>query len=175
MRWDVRAVEPAGAGAEEVAGEAWDADESGDIASSQIAVRATARQRWQPVAMDADRTYHVPSGRGWQDGRVTSAEPASTTATHLFRLAADHPQVVATDLDGTLLRTDGTVGARTVRVLRRRADLGVPLVFVTGRPPATAAPIADVELCAVAQPARPAVVSANAAAKAQVCLIKSLP
>lgn len=43
--------------------------------------------------------------------------------------------MVATDLDGTIVRPDGTVSARTVRALRRCTDAGVDVVFVTGRPP----------------------------------------
>jgi hypothetical protein len=43
-------------------------------------------------------------------------------------------RLVATDLDGTLLHTDGTVTARTRAVLTAVEDLGVTVVFVTGRP-----------------------------------------
>ncbi|MGA8210948.1 MAG: HAD family hydrolase, partial [Nocardioidaceae bacterium] len=43
-------------------------------------------------------------------------------------------RLVATDLDGTLLHTDGTVTARTRQVLTAVEDLGVTVVFVTGRP-----------------------------------------
>ena len=42
--------------------------------------------------------------------------------------------LVATDLDGTLLRSDGTVGARTVAALETLDRRGVLVVFVTGRP-----------------------------------------
>ncbi|MGZ4460697.1 MAG: Cof-type HAD-IIB family hydrolase [Nocardioidaceae bacterium] len=42
--------------------------------------------------------------------------------------------LVATDLDGTLLHTDGTVTARTRAVLTALEDRGVTVVFVTGRP-----------------------------------------
>jgi Cof subfamily protein (haloacid dehalogenase superfamily) len=41
---------------------------------------------------------------------------------------------VATDLDGTLLHTDGTVTAYTRTVLEALDARGVPVVFVTGRP-----------------------------------------
>jgi Cof subfamily protein (haloacid dehalogenase superfamily) len=44
------------------------------------------------------------------------------------------PRLVATDLDGTLLHTDGTVTDRTRRVLARLEEHGVVVVFVTGRP-----------------------------------------
>ena len=46
----------------------------------------------------------------------------------------DAPRLVATDLDGTLLHTDGTVTERTRAVLTALDDLGVPVVFTTGRP-----------------------------------------
>ena len=41
---------------------------------------------------------------------------------------------MATDLDGTLLRADGTVSPRTRAVLAELEEQGVPVVFVTGRP-----------------------------------------
>ena len=44
------------------------------------------------------------------------------------------PRLVATDLDGTLVRSDGTVSAYTQRVLAELDERGVPVVFVTGRP-----------------------------------------
>ncbi len=44
------------------------------------------------------------------------------------------PKLVATDLDGTLVRTDGTVSDYTRDVLLAVEALGVPVVFVTGRP-----------------------------------------
>jgi len=43
-------------------------------------------------------------------------------------------RLVATDLDGTLLHTDGTVTARTRDALTAAEALGVTVVFVTGRP-----------------------------------------
>jgi phosphoglycolate phosphatase-like HAD superfamily hydrolase len=44
------------------------------------------------------------------------------------------PRLVATDLDGTLVRTDGSISARTRAVLAAVEARGVPVVFVTGRP-----------------------------------------
>jgi Cof subfamily protein (haloacid dehalogenase superfamily) len=45
------------------------------------------------------------------------------------------PRLIASDMDGTLLRRDETVSAATVAELERwRAD-GVPIVLATGRPP----------------------------------------
>ena len=48
---------------------------------------------------------------------------------------ATRPRLIATDLDGTLLRSDGTVSTRTQAALTRAEDAGVFIVFVTGRPP----------------------------------------
>lgn len=42
--------------------------------------------------------------------------------------------ILATDLDGTLLRSDGTVSDRTRQHIEAAATNGVDLVFVTGRP-----------------------------------------
>jgi hydroxymethylpyrimidine pyrophosphatase-like HAD family hydrolase len=44
------------------------------------------------------------------------------------------PRLVATDLDGTLVRDDGTVSAYTQDVLTSLDAQDVPVVFVTGRP-----------------------------------------
>jgi hydroxymethylpyrimidine pyrophosphatase-like HAD family hydrolase len=43
-------------------------------------------------------------------------------------------RLVATDLDGTLLHTDGTVTERTREALTAVEGLGITVVFVTGRP-----------------------------------------
>ena len=53
------------------------------------------------------------------------------------------PRLVATDLDGTLLRGDGTLSPRTVAVLRAAEDVGVHVVFVTARPPRWLDALAD--------------------------------
>jgi Cof subfamily protein (haloacid dehalogenase superfamily) len=49
----------------------------------------------------------------------------------------DRPRVrlLATDLDGTLLRDDQTLSARTREALRQAQEAGVPAVPVTARPP----------------------------------------
>lgn len=46
----------------------------------------------------------------------------------------DRVRMIATDLDGTLLHTDGTVTDRTRRVIDELDRRGVVVVFVTGRP-----------------------------------------
>lgn len=51
--------------------------------------------------------------------------------------------LVATDLDGTVVRSDGTISARTVAALRAVEDAGLTLVLVTGRPPRWMAPVVE--------------------------------
>jgi Cof subfamily protein (haloacid dehalogenase superfamily) len=43
-------------------------------------------------------------------------------------------RLVATDLDGTLVHSDGSVTARTRAALRAAEEAGIEVVFVTGRP-----------------------------------------
>ncbi|TQM62482.1 HAD family hydrolase [Humibacillus xanthopallidus] len=47
----------------------------------------------------------------------------------------DRPRLVASDLDGTLLRTDGSVSPRTAAAWSAAADAGIETVIVTARPP----------------------------------------
>ena len=54
------------------------------------------------------------------------------------------PRVVATDMDGTLLRSDGTLSARTRRAIAAAEGAGVTVVFVTARPPRRLDEFADV-------------------------------
>ncbi|MEU5780207.1 HAD family hydrolase [Micromonospora lupini] len=46
----------------------------------------------------------------------------------------DTPRLVATDIDGTLIRDDRTLSPRTADVLARLTARGTPVVLVTGRP-----------------------------------------
>lgn len=52
-------------------------------------------------------------------------------------------RMVATDLDGTLLRPDNTVSARTVEAFATARAAGLPVVFVTGRPPRWLPPVVE--------------------------------
>ena len=45
------------------------------------------------------------------------------------------PRVVATDLDGTIVRSDGTISSRTRAALTAAEAAGAMVVIVTGRPP----------------------------------------
>jgi Cof subfamily protein (haloacid dehalogenase superfamily) len=53
------------------------------------------------------------------------------------------PRLVATDLDGTIVRSDGTISARTAAALERVELAGATLVLVTGRPPRWMSEIVD--------------------------------
>ncbi len=76
------------------------------------------------------------------DGRLIMVRPVPGTrvapASPRPRAAAGRPtgrvRLVATDLDGTLLRSDGSVSPRTRQVLAAVEDAGIPVVFVTARP-----------------------------------------
>jgi Cof subfamily protein (haloacid dehalogenase superfamily) len=52
-------------------------------------------------------------------------------------------RLVATDLDGTLVRSDGTISRRTCRALSAAEDAGVVVALVTGRPPRWMKPVAE--------------------------------
>ncbi len=51
-------------------------------------------------------------------------------------------RLVASDLDGTIVRRDGTMSPRTLAALAACEDSGVDVVFVTGRPPRWMPPVA---------------------------------
>ena len=52
-------------------------------------------------------------------------------------------RLIATDIDGTLLRSDGTMSQRTVDALAAAEDAGLLVVLCTGRPSRWLKPIAD--------------------------------
>ncbi|MFE0508865.1 HAD-IIB family hydrolase [Streptomyces sp. NPDC058964] len=77
-----------------------------------------------------------------ENGPVTSAtgtpeSPASPDlSTSLERGGSPFvpPRLIATDLDGTLLRDDKSVSPRTVAALAAAEEAGIEVFFVTGRP-----------------------------------------
>jgi Cof subfamily protein (haloacid dehalogenase superfamily) len=52
--------------------------------------------------------------------------------------------MIASDIDGTLLRSDGTMSERTVGALQAAEEAGLTVVLCTGRPPRWMKPIAEV-------------------------------
>ncbi len=76
---------------------------------------------------------------GTIDG-VTSATPGPRTPAPSAPAAGSpaaprpRPRLIATDLDGTLLRDDKTVSDRTVAALAAAEAAGIEVFFVTGRP-----------------------------------------
>jgi hydroxymethylpyrimidine pyrophosphatase-like HAD family hydrolase len=57
---------------------------------------------------------------------------------------SEYPLLVATDLDGTIVREDGTISGRTVAAFARVEAAGARFVLVTGRPPRVMPSIAEV-------------------------------
>ena len=52
-------------------------------------------------------------------------------------------QLIASDLDGTLLNDDGRLSPRTVAAVKAAVKAGFQMVLASGRPPRTVQPIAD--------------------------------
>jgi Cof subfamily protein (haloacid dehalogenase superfamily) len=52
-------------------------------------------------------------------------------------------RLIATDLDGTIVRSDGEISARTRAALAAAEDAGLVVVFVTGRPPRWMKPVSE--------------------------------
>ncbi|UPK76553.1 Cof-type HAD-IIB family hydrolase [Nocardioidaceae bacterium SCSIO 66511] len=70
-----------------------------------------------------------------------STEPVASSPPSM---GSRRPRLVATDMDGTLLRTDGSLSERTRRAIGAVEDAGVTVVFVTARPPRRLDGFADV-------------------------------
>ncbi|MGW8377817.1 HAD hydrolase family protein [Streptomyces sp. ODS28] len=65
--------------------------------------------------------------------RVTATTPPDPPASPRPRPRPE-PRLIATDLDGTLLRSDKSVSRRTVAALAAAEVAGIEVFFVTGRP-----------------------------------------
>mgnify|MGYP002682665968 CR=1 FL=1 len=58
-------------------------------------------------------------------------------------LPSGRPALLASDLDGTLLREDGSISARTRAAIHAAQEVGIGVLFVTARPPRWLASVAD--------------------------------
>ncbi|ASN37592.1 haloacid dehalogenase [Arthrobacter sp. 7749] len=56
---------------------------------------------------------------------------------------APEVRLVASDLDGTIIRADGSISARTIEAFNRARAAGMHIVFVTGRPVRWLDPVRD--------------------------------
>ena len=84
------------------------------------------------------RSAGEPVGRGGAGGSPGKAGRLGSSS------AGGRPvRLVATDLDGTLLRSDGTISQRTAEAVRAAREAGIHVVPVTGRPPRATWDIAE--------------------------------
>src|SRR3954453_18836153 len=72
-------------------------------------------------------------------GEISSSRHASKVCLRITACKLEpvmtSPRLVATDLDGTALRSDGSVSVRTTAAFAGVEGAGAPLVLVPGRPP----------------------------------------
>jgi Cof subfamily protein (haloacid dehalogenase superfamily) len=66
-----------------------------------------------------------------------------TVGSKLLAYVVEPFTLIATDLDGTLLRDDGTISPRSRRALHAAQEAGLTVVFVTARPPRHVRALAD--------------------------------
>lgn len=71
---------------------------------------------------------------------TNSAEPTPGTISGAFD---DLPALIASDVDGTLMTSQGRILPRTREVIGMVIDRGAPFVLATGRPPRWIAPVVD--------------------------------
>jgi hydroxymethylpyrimidine pyrophosphatase-like HAD family hydrolase len=102
------------------------------------------RQKFSDSPSNGQRFFRVPEYRSSPDvllevPDVTFRPPVSGAARPDPDPAASRrpglPKLVATDLDGTIVRSDGTVSDRTTAALHAVRAYGIPVVGVTGRGP----------------------------------------
>ncbi len=78
----------------------------------------------QPPAVPTPDTPGTPASPGTPDTPAVSAPSGPRP----------RPRLIATDLDGTLLRDDKSVSDRTIAALAAAEEAGIEVFFVTGRP-----------------------------------------
>ncbi len=74
---------------------------------------------------------------------MATVSPDSSARDRIDASDRPAPRLVASDVDGTIVRTDGTVSARTLAAIAAVERAGVPFVMVTGRPVRWMPDIAD--------------------------------
>jgi Cof subfamily protein (haloacid dehalogenase superfamily) len=110
--------------------------EAASLQSAGISAEVPAFQPTLPIqkgeeSAKADLVAARPLGAVLTAGGVgEAAPPVADSTTSIFRL-------LATDLDGTLLRRDETISQRTRQALRRVQETGAVVVLVSGRPART--------------------------------------
>ncbi|MGY3340515.1 Cof subfamily protein (haloacid dehalogenase superfamily) [Streptomyces filamentosus] len=112
-------------------------ESAAEAARSDEPVPAAGTTRLVALRRDGDGVFRgaVPAG-GTRGGLVLrlTLEDGRTAWDHVPVPGAPPYRVVATDLDGTLLRSDLTVSGRTRRALELVAASGAAHLVVTGRP-----------------------------------------
>ncbi|MET7815634.1 HAD-IIB family hydrolase [Streptomyces sp. NPDC005395] len=125
-------------------------------AAGETAAEALASD--EPVPPGTGAVFHALSPQGGRPGSfraVLDAAPAGRDLSVMLTLASGHVRwdtlplrrppfrLVATDLDGTLLRDDLTVSPRTRAALAAVTDAGAHHLVATGRPASACAHILD--------------------------------
>lgn len=109
---------------------------------------------------DALRSVAWDAHRGWSSNQLGASSPVPPAAvaerSSSTRVCGSRPigqngslvRLIATDLDGTLLRSDGeTVSERTRRALAAARDTGIRIVLVSARGPIGVSEVADASGC----------------------------
>lgn len=95
-------------------------------------------ERSRPDDPDEHPEYHGHDGHdgqhGHDDKHAQQEHSSHHRQTYGKTFADPGPRLIATDLDGTLLRDDKTISQRTIAALAAAEDAGVEVFFVTGRP-----------------------------------------
>lgn len=70
----------------------------------------------------------------------TSVAPETSVTSEIF---VDRPSLIASDVDGTLMSSEGRITPRTREAIGMVMDRGTPFILATGRPPRWIAPVVD--------------------------------
>src|SRR5437763_6683481 len=111
-----------------------------DRSHHRLPARGASAGGW--VGARAQGAGSAPGGPGGSGTRVTS-DAARKPSRVRKPSVVSKPSVVATDLDGTIVRSDGSISARTRAALSAVEADGSIVVIVTGRPPRWLHGIAD--------------------------------